>query len=393
MYSDQNFSVSPNEIAIDSLKQIIYENLLKSGFTILDGSRLSLPDDKDLIRKAHEASVNHTLEAKYKFISRFDETLLEKYIVNGNELDLHNIGPVLIPISNSNQNNLFNWVKLHWSIPVSSGYGRRLRYIVYDKGNDAVVGIIGLADPVYGLKDRENLIGWTSEVKKHKLKNIMDAFVLGAVPPYSYLLGGKLVASLVMSPRIRKDFRNKYGGRETRISNEVFDGKLAAITTASALGKSSMYDRIRIPGGSKFLHAGWSKGSGEFQFYNGVYEEIFKLARDSSLKLKNPKWGNGVRNRRTVIRTGLRMLGMSPDLLYHSVKRELFIVPTGVDSFRFLRGETKMIRNYDIPEAEIADYAIRRWVIPRSERRNEYLDFKKEHYSLLKQNGNQKHDL
>jgi hypothetical protein len=384
MNSEQNFSLSPNEITIDSLKQIIYENIQKSGFTILDGRILSLPDDKDLIRKAHEASVNHTLEAKYKFISRFEDNFLEKYIINGNELDIHNIRPVLMPISNSSLNNLFNWIKLHWSIPVSSGYGRRLRYIVYDRGNDAAIGIIGLADPVYGLKDRENLIGWTSEVKKHKLKNIMDAFVLGAVPPYSYLLGGKLVASLVMSPRIRKNFRNKYGGRETRISNEVFDGKLAAITTASALGKSSMYDRIKIPGGSEFIHVGWSKGSGEFQFYNGAYEEIFKLARDSSLKLKNPKWGSGVRNRRTVIRNGLRMLGLPPDLLYHSVKRELFIVPTGVDSFRFLRGETKKVRYHNIREAEIVDYAIGRWVIPRSERRKEYLDFKKEQYSLLK---------
>jgi len=205
-------------------------------------------------------------------------------------------------------------------------------------------------------------------------------------------LGGKLVASLVTSPRIRIDFRNKYGGKQTRISNEIFDGKLAAITTASALGKSSMYDRIKIPGGSEFIHVGWSKGSGEFQFYNGVYEEIFKLARDSSLKLKNPKWGNGVRNRRTVIRTGLRMLGMSPDLLYHSVKRELFIAPTGIDSLKFLRGETKKIGYYNITETEIADYVIGRWVIPRSARRKEYLSFKKERYSLLRHIDKKKHD-
>jgi len=378
---------------LKELREKVLFNLRECGFTLVNGKILMVPEDKDFIRGVHGNAVKYLRGKKERFIQQVDSSILQKYIIDGKELDIHNIHPKLIQISNREENSVFNWVKLHWSIPISSGYGRRLRYIVYDKGNDAVVGIIGLADPVYGLKDRENLIGWTSEVKKHKLKNIMDAFVLGAVPPYSYLLGGKVVASLVMSPRIRKDFRNKYGGRETRISNEVFDGKLAAITTASALGKSSMYDRIRIPGGSKFLHAGWSKGSGEFQFYNGVYEEIFKLARDSSLKLKNPKWGNGVRNRRTVIRTGLRMLGMSPDLLYHSVKRELFIVPTGVDTFRFLRGETKRIRCYDITEAEIADYVIGRWVIPRSERRKEYLDFKKEHYSLLKQNGNQKHDL
>jgi hypothetical protein len=381
--NNQNLSLSFENMAVISLRQLIYDNLQKAGFTILGGSKLLLPADKDIIRAAHKVSVNHILETKREFISRFEDKFLEKYIINGNELDLHNIRPTLLSISNSHQNDLFNWIKLHWSVPVSSGYGRRLRYIVYDKGNDATIGIIGFADPVYGLKDRENLIGWTPEVKKHKLKNIMDAFVLGSVPPYSYILGGKLVASLVMSPTIRKDFRKKYGGKRTRISNEIFDGRLAAITTASALGKSSVYDRIRIPGGSEFIHAGWSKGSGEFQFYNGVYEEIFKLAHNSSLKFKNPKWGNGVRNRRTVIKTALRMLGMSPDLLYHSVKRELFVVPTGVHSFRFLKGETKQIKYYYIKEWEIADYAIGRWVLSRAQRRKEYLDFRKESYSLL----------
>jgi len=381
--NNQNLSLSFENMAVISLRQLIYDNLQKAGFTILGGSKLLLPADKDIIRAAHKVSVNHILETKREFISRFEDKFLEKYIINGNELDLHNIRPTLLSISNSHQNDLFNWIKLHWSVPVSSGYGRRLRYIVYDKGNDAAIGIIGFADPVYGLKDRDNLIGWTPEVKKHKLKNIMDAFVLGSVPPYSYLLGGKLVASFIMSPRIRNDFRKKYGGKRTRISNEIFDGKLAAVTTASALGKSSVYDRIAIPGGSKFIHAGWSKGSGEFQFYNGVYEEIFKLARNSSLKFKNPKWGSGVRNRRTVIRTGLRILGLSTDLLYHTVRRELFIVPTGVNSFMFLRGETKLIKYYGVKEWEIADYAIRRWVLSRAERRKEYLDFRKESYSLL----------
>jgi len=383
MGNNQNLSLSFENMEIISLRQLIYDSLQKAGFTILGGDKLLLPADKDIVRAAHKASVEHILETKREFISRFEDRFLEKYIINGNELDLHNIKPVLLRISDSHWNNLFNWIKLHWSIPVSCGYGRRLRYIVYDKGNNAAIGIIGLADPVYGLEDREKLIGWTPETKKHKLKNIMDAFVLGSVPPYSYLLGGKLVASLIMSPRVREDFRKKYGGKRTRISNELFDGKLAAITTASALGKSSVYDRVKIPGGSEFIHAGWSKGSGEFQFYNGVYEEIFKLARNSSLKLKNPKWGSGVRNRRTVIRTGLRMLGLSTDLLYHTVRRELFIVPTGVNSFKFLRGETKLIKYYGIEEWEIAKYAIGRWVLSRAERRKEYLDFRKESYSLL----------
>jgi hypothetical protein len=77
------------------------------------------------------------------------------------------------------------------------------------------------------------------------------------------------------------------------------------------------------------------------------------------------------------------MLGLSTDLLYHTVRRELFIVPTGVNSFKFLRGETKLIKYYGVKEWEIAEYAIGRWVLSRAERRKEYLDFRKESYSLL----------
>ena len=371
-----------SEGSLSDLRRSIYENLLKSGFVISDGCRLSLPNDKSLIRKAHEASVNHIIENKTKFISRFEDRFLDRYIIDGKELDVDNIKPVLIAVSNTHGSDLFRWIKLHWSIPISAGYGRRLRYLVYDKGNSAIIGIIGLADPVYGLEDREHLIGWDVETKKHKLKNIMDAFVLGAVPPYSLILGGKLVASMVGSPRIRSDFKSKYGGKMTRISQETFDGKLAAITTASALGKSSVYDRIKIPGAFEFIHVGWSKGSGEFQFYNGVYEDIFKLAHDASLRYKNPKWGNGVRNRRTVIQKGLKMLDLSPDLLYHSIRRELFIVLLGSNSIRFLRGETKRISYFRLTESGIADYAINRWMIPRSQRKRGFLDFKKEKYSL-----------
>ena len=36
--------------------------------------------------------------------------------------------------------------------------------------------------------------------------DMMDAYVLGAVPPYNMLLGGKLVASLVRSRDIYDDF-------------------------------------------------------------------------------------------------------------------------------------------------------------------------------------------
>jgi hypothetical protein len=368
-----------------SLRKNILRNLRSCGFSIVDGKTLVVPQDKDFIRKVHDNSVAFLREKRKDFIARVDDGLLQKYILDGKDLDMRNIRPRLLTVNNDHLGEIFNWIKLHWSIPISSGYGRRLRYIVYDTGNSAVIGIIGLADPVFGLSDRDRFIGWSAEMRRRNLKHIMEAFVLGAVPPYSYVLGGKLVASLLMSSRIAHDFKKKYGGKRTLISNEMFDGKLAAITTASALGKSSIYDRIRIKNGSQFLHVGWSKGSGEFQFFNGVYNDLFGLAHLQAQKLKNSKWGNGVRNRRTVIRTGLKMLGLPEDLLYHNVKRELFLVPLGKKSVEFLRGESSQIQYYNLNTEEISEYAVSRWVVPRAGRRNDYLEFKKETYSLKNQ--------
>ncbi len=374
---------SSTEEFIASLRDRVLQSMVESGFTILDDRNLLVPNNKEFIRNVHRNAVNYIREKRRKFIDKFDDIAINKYIINGNELDIGIIEPHLIKIDNENENNIFNWVKLHWSIPTSAGYGRRLRYLVYDKGNSAVMGIIGLADPVYALKDRDRYIGWSPDTRKTMLKHVMDAFVLGSVPPYSMILGGKLVASLLMSSEISKDFREKYKGKRSLISGEEFDGKLAAITTASALGKSSVYDRIKIPGASEFLHVGWSSGSGEFQFFNGVYDDIFRIAHTNAEHLKNSKWGSGVRNRRTVIRTGLKMLGLPGDLLYHNIRRELFLVPLGKKTMQFLRGESKQVIYYNLNTNEISKYALKRWVIPRSQRRNDYLYFKKESYSLL----------
>lgn len=366
----------------NSVRNKILKSLEESGFSLVDGKTLFVPNQKDFIRKVHQSSVNFIRSKHAEFIKKVDYDFIDKYMIDGKELDIKNIKPKLVPVLNKNLNSLFNWIKFHWSIPISAGYGRRLRYIVMDREHSAVIGIIGLADPVYGLKDRDHFIGWTPKTRQSMLKHVMDAFVLGAVPPYSQVLGGKLVASLLMSTRIRSDFRSKYMGKKTLISDEIFDGKLAAITTASALGKSSLYDRIKIPGSSEFLHVGWSRGSGEFQFFNGVYDDIFKIAHKQAEHLKNSKWGSGIRNRRTVIRTGLEILGLPEELLYHNIKRELFLIPLGMKSLSFLRGKTKRIVYYNLSVEEISDYMSKRWIFPRAERRQDYLAFKKSSFSL-----------
>ena len=127
-------------------------------------------------------------------------------IANGDEVDPANIRPELLEArSDARTGDLFRFASLLWSIPVSQGYGRRLRYLVKDRANGKLIGIFALGDPVFNLRVRDEWIGWNQAERRERLVNLMDAYVVGAVPPYAELLGGKLVASLIALQRGREE--------------------------------------------------------------------------------------------------------------------------------------------------------------------------------------------
>lgn len=89
---------------------------------------------------------------------------------------------------------------------MSAGYGRRLRFVVYDDANGKLMGVFGLADPVFSLEPRDRWIGWDKAAKSARLQCVVNLFVLGAVPAYSQLLGGKVIALLATSREVRAAF-------------------------------------------------------------------------------------------------------------------------------------------------------------------------------------------
>ena len=278
---------------------------------------------------------------------------------------------------------LFRYARLHWSIPVSAGYGRRLRFVIYDDANNRLMGIIGLGDPIFALGPRDRWVGWDLEAKRQRLQCTMEAFVLGAVPPYSNLLCGKLVAMLLSSNEVRFAFRRKYQGKRSVVSGRPLDGRLALLTTTSALGRSSLYNRIRFCGDEVYTSVGFTLGSGEFQFSNGVYLELRKFgSRYCSATAKNENWGIGFRNKREVLRKVLPRLGLSAKLLYHQVEREVFVVPLAKNSQAFLRGEHGRLQWIDRPATEIFASFRNRWLLPRADRDPSYVSFEREAYRL-----------
>jgi len=371
----------------------VLDTLADQGFKLTpSGVLVPVPEDKEALRMLHLKAVQ-AQQARARGALETRERAFLKRIASGHEVEPRAIRPrlVVLDVGRSENALLWRWCSLHWSIPVSGGYGRRIRALVVDDAhNGAVMGVMGLADPVYALRARDEHIGWTPDIKREMLANVMDAFVLGAVPPYSHLLGGKLMAGLLLSEELQTVFHQRYGHTVTRISNRDPDAKLALITTTSALGRSSVYNRVRTRSGDLVMKSvGFTNGSGDFHFSGDIYDELAALAVESAgpgVTHRNAKWGQGFRNRREVVQRALRALGLNPDRLrVHGVRREVFLASTAKNTMPWLRGEDQSLEFRTQTTADVAQWWIERWAVPRAQRLSDehsWRNFDRESWAL-----------
>jgi hypothetical protein len=361
------------------LRKSLLHSLRLQGFSIgRDGRIIAVSGhDKDAIRRLHTAACQASIARAKGGLQRHEERLIRNF-ADGSEIDPEAIHPEIVEIqSGTEEELLFRYARLHWSIPVSAGYGRRLRFAIFDRSNEKLIGIVGLGDPVFAIGPRDHWIGWDGSAKRSHLRHVMDAFVLGAVPPYSSLLCGKLIAALITSTEVRDAFRRKYRDSTSLIAGRSFDGRLALITTTSALGKSSIYNRLKFEDRSLLQPVGFTAGSGEFHFSNGVYREILAYAnRNLEPKAKHQRWGGGWRSRREVVRRALRDLGLQPDMVYHGIRREIYAAPLATNTREFLRGEHSRLRWYGTSADDLFDHFQRRWLLPRALRDQSYRAFR-----------------
>jgi Domain of unknown function (DUF4338) len=386
-------AVATEEIHCARLRDRIQNSLRKQGF-VLRNNELLLPDhaDKDTLRNLHALAVQSRIEQARPGLERHEPRLL-RHIASGAEVVPERISPRLVEVEMGTENELlFRYARLHWSIPVSAGYGRRIRFLVIDDSNDRLIGIIGLGDPVYSLKPRDEWIGWSRDAKRQHIRDVMDAFVLGAVPPYSQLLCGKLVALLVASDEVREAVTRKYWGRHSWISETKHEGRLALITTTSALGRSSLYRRIRFENTPIYISVGFTRGSGEFQFANGVFEDLRRFAVDHcDATAKDARWGNGFRNRREWIRKALPKLGLPSDLVYHGIAREILVIPILDNAAGVLRGEESILQWRCRPACKLFAWFRERWLLPRARCDQRYRSFEPESYRLWRRRHKDSH--
>lgn len=334
--------------------------------------------DKDVIRAIHNQHRNGRVAANQKFIDEHLPKLIHHF-ASGHDVDPALISPKLERISSDTpQSDLFRLASLTWSVPVSNGFGRRLRYLVWDESNGKLIGLIAIGDPVYNLSVRDNLIGWDIHDRSQRLVNIMDAYVLGAVPPYNMLLGGKLVAALVRSRDIYDDFTKAYGGTTGIISKKEKKARLLAVTTSSSLGRSSVYNRLKLGGVEYFKPIGYTGGWGHFHIPDGLFADLREYLRSIDHSYADHhRFGQGPNWRLRTTRAAFAALGLKEDMLKHGIQREVFLCELATNAATLLRkGKGRPNLSSLLSAKEVAALAVARWMVPRAERQPDYLAWK-----------------
>jgi len=221
---------------------------------------------------------------------------------------------------------------------------------------DEVLGLRPTPDGVARLlSSREGRRAATSVLRKAKANrvgiSVADITVCGAIPPYSPILGGKLVAMLATSPEVVEAYRNRYGEAQSEIASSmagrpvVRPADLVLLGTTSLYGiGSSQYNRVKIPasrlGGDardaiRYVELGHSQAFGTSHFSGFTVQCLENLVNHSTggQRVKSI-FGEGVSPKFRKIREGLEVLGFpSNELLRHGRSRTVY----GVSLVRNMR--------------------------------------------------------
>lgn len=356
-------------------KKRLINHIYSLGFKINSNGKIISPNnDKETFRLHHLGQRREKLKRAKQYIEKKLPMVLD-YFASGEEVLPRKISPKIELIkSKTIESEIFRIACLTWSIPVSEGYGRRMRFLIWDQSNGKIIGILGLGDPVFNLRVRDKLIGWQASDRKERLVNIMDAYVLGALPPYNMLLGGKLIASLVKTKEICKFFSKRYKNSRGIISGKQKKAQLVMVTTSSALGRSSIYNRLKLNGVPYFESIGYTTGFGHFHISEELFYEMRQLLRKYGHEYSdNYRFGSGPNWKFRLIRSALELLDMDRNLLNHGIEREVFICRLADNADQILRGEINK-PNYEglLSVNEVSDLALERWVYPRAQRQPEY---------------------
>uniref|UniRef100_A0A7C5Z546 DUF4338 domain-containing protein n=1 Tax=Caldicellulosiruptor owensensis TaxID=55205 RepID=A0A7C5Z546_9FIRM len=338
-------------------------------------------NNKESMRQLHELARSDEIRKHAKFLETEGYRIIHRFFADGREVEPEKIDPVLIPVENDAQNSIFKTARFTWSLPYSEGYGRRLKFLIFDRYNGKLIGILGLQSPVIGLKARDEYLGVNRENKMEIINKTMDIYTLGAVPPYNFLLGGKLVVLSAVSNEVRETYRKRHEGKTTEIEKNTIDGHLIMLTTTSAYGKSSIYNRVKYGGRLICQPVGYTKGQGALVLTSRFCELAREYLQSKGIVVRSG-YDNGPNYKfrlAKVLAKQLKLEGIDTELVTHGVEREVYVFPLIKNLHEYVRApDTTEPEYFDYPFSDLADYWKERYCLPRSKRNMEWQTWCKE---------------
>jgi hypothetical protein len=361
----------------DSLRNDIIESLEDQGFLVNPHLRIE-GNGKDTIRKVHEQKRAELIRAHRSFLlANFEK--VKEYALDGIKLNPNKISLELVEVKpRSFESTLFLWWNLvWWSLPYDKPIGRQLRFILWDRQHDAPFGLIGLQSPPLRSAARDSYLGLQKGNVDYWINQSMYAQRVGALPPYNALLGAKMVALSLTCNEIRECYKKKYKNEVSLLKHRTIPSNLLFITTTSAYGKSSIYERIRYQGDNVSQFIGFTAGSGTFHIPQSLYEKILLFLKKEGYDTRRG-YGTGPSRKLKLISQAFKKLGLD-GFAFHNIKRGHYIFPN-VLNLKKIINENRRPEWYDRPFEVLCNFWKQRWCIPRSHRMMNWKQFDSDDY-------------
>lgn len=354
------------------LKNQIVEIISDQGFSV-NGQVTPKFSGKEGLKFAHQKSRKEQLHQHRTFLKR-NISKVQKYTLSGQSIHPEKIKLRLIEVHPSTiEETLFRWWNLvWWSMPYQRAYGRQMRFIIWDEYHNAPFGLIGLQSPVLKMAVRDKYLNIPKDELDIWVNKSMQAQRVGALPPYNDLLGGKLVALALGSNEIRTAYYRKYCNRETLLEKRKIDADLLFITTSSAYGRSSIYNRLKFDEEEVAHKLGYTKGYGTFHIPDSLFAKIKDFLKGEGIDT-GTTFGNGPSRRIKLLYQAFAKLNL-PDYSQHQIQREYYLF-SHVSNLRDIIHEGDPPNYWDRSFGEMFIYWKNRWCLPRSVRKEDWRNF------------------
>lgn len=323
---------------------------------------------KSVVKGAMAYSRNAIIDRDAKWILKHLD-LARNNLASGEDVLKSEIRPRIEVCRTQKQHDIFRILRYNWSSPASDYVGRRIRLLVRDDGiaESPVIGIAALGSSIIHISARDRWIGWDTKTRTERIIYMMDAYVLGALPPYNHLLGGKLISYILASNEIRDIYKNKYSSRRTIINDRVASDLVLIITTSLYGRNSAQYNRLRYGKSLLYKPIGTTSGFGSLHISNETFYTMLELAKGNGCNVSN-SFGAGPNWRMRVIRSACDALNLDSEvILQHSFQRGLYALPLATNWKSFLSGKSDTPIYRDLPMRDLVDYWRERWLNMRKQ--------------------------